>query len=153
MKDEVLSKHTLSSSVKTRPAFNNIKPKDWYFVLDQVQLRTGLECVRLKKIILDYNFNQVKFPEFVLNKILKFWHSRMQPWHSWMQPRHSGTKPWHSWMWPWHSQKQPWHSWKAGCSLDTARCSIGKARCNLGTAGCNLGTAGCSLGTFGYTIN
>ena len=23
-------------------AFNNFKPKDWYFVLDQVQFRTGL---------------------------------------------------------------------------------------------------------------
>ena len=34
MKDEVLSKHTLSSSVKTRPAFNNVKPKDWYLVFD-----------------------------------------------------------------------------------------------------------------------
>ena len=31
----------------TRPAFNNVKPKDWYFVLDQVQFRTGLGCVRL----------------------------------------------------------------------------------------------------------
>ena len=28
-------------------AFNNVKPKDWYFVFDLVQLRTGLECVRL----------------------------------------------------------------------------------------------------------
>ena len=31
---------------------NNVKSKDWYFVLDQVQLRTGLGCVRL--IMLDY---------------------------------------------------------------------------------------------------
>ena len=27
-------------------AFNNVKPKDWYFVLDQVRIRTGLRCVR-----------------------------------------------------------------------------------------------------------
>ena len=33
----------------TRPAFNNVK--DWYFVLDWVQFRTGLGCVRLKKRI------------------------------------------------------------------------------------------------------
>ena len=28
-------------------AFNNVKPKDWYFVFDLVQLRTGLGCIRL----------------------------------------------------------------------------------------------------------
>ena len=27
--------------------FNNVKPKDWYFVLDLVQFRTILGCVRL----------------------------------------------------------------------------------------------------------
>ena len=28
-------------------AFNNVKPKDWYFVLDYVRFRTELGCVRL----------------------------------------------------------------------------------------------------------
>ena len=28
-------------------AFNNVKPKDWYFVLDLVQFRTGLGYERL----------------------------------------------------------------------------------------------------------
>ena len=28
-------------------AFNNVKPKDWYFVLDLVQFRIELGCVRL----------------------------------------------------------------------------------------------------------
>ena len=28
-------------------ALNNVKPKDWYFVLDWVQFRTELGCVRL----------------------------------------------------------------------------------------------------------
>ena len=32
---------------QTRPAFNNVKPKDWYFFLDKVRLRTGLGWVRL----------------------------------------------------------------------------------------------------------
>ena len=32
---------------ETRPAFINVKPKDWYFVLDLVQFRTGLGCVRI----------------------------------------------------------------------------------------------------------
>ena len=34
----------------TRPAFNNVKPKDWYFVFELVQFRTGLGCVRLNHI-------------------------------------------------------------------------------------------------------
>ena len=28
-------------------AFNNVKPNDWYFVLDLVRVRTELGCVRL----------------------------------------------------------------------------------------------------------
>ena len=28
-------------------AFNNVKPKDWYFALDKVQFMTELGCVRL----------------------------------------------------------------------------------------------------------
>ena len=31
-------------------AFNHVKPKDWYFVLDLVQLRTGLGCVKLTNL-------------------------------------------------------------------------------------------------------
>ena len=31
----------------TRLAFNNVKHMDWYFVLDEVQYRIGLGCVRL----------------------------------------------------------------------------------------------------------
>ena len=29
-------------------AFNNVKPKDWYFVIDLVQLRKGSGCVTLR---------------------------------------------------------------------------------------------------------
>ena len=32
-------------------AFNNVKPKDWYFVLDLVRFRTGIGCVRLTKYV------------------------------------------------------------------------------------------------------
>ena len=31
--------------ITTRPAFNNVKPKDWYFVLNSVKFRTGLGSV------------------------------------------------------------------------------------------------------------
>ena len=30
-------------------AFNNVKPNDWYFVLDLVRVRTELGCVRLTR--------------------------------------------------------------------------------------------------------
>ena len=47
-------------------AFNNVKPKNWYFVLDQVQFRTGL---RLCKI------NKSEFITFSLNlQVLGFSH-------------------------------------------------------------------------------
>ena len=34
-------------NIKLDLAFNNVKPKDWYFVLDLVQFRTGLGNERL----------------------------------------------------------------------------------------------------------
>ena len=37
----------LTSWHKLDLAFNNVKPKDWYFVLDSVRVRTELGCVRL----------------------------------------------------------------------------------------------------------
>ena len=37
----------VENSLKLDLAFNNVKPKDWYFVLDSIQFRTELECVRL----------------------------------------------------------------------------------------------------------
>ena len=36
-----------SLNIKLDLAFNNVKPKDWYFVFDLVRFRTGLGCVRL----------------------------------------------------------------------------------------------------------
>ena len=35
------------SKKKLDLAFNNVKPKDWYYVLDWVRFRTELRCVRL----------------------------------------------------------------------------------------------------------
>ena len=46
-----LSRMMFSSSwtlmIKLDLAFNNVKPKDWYFVLDLVRFRTGLGYERL----------------------------------------------------------------------------------------------------------
>ena len=37
----------LNNSNQLDLVFNNVKPNDWYFVLDLVQVRTKLGCVRL----------------------------------------------------------------------------------------------------------
>ena len=36
----------LKNRMELNLAFNNVKPKDWYFVLTLVQFRTELGCVR-----------------------------------------------------------------------------------------------------------
>ena len=41
---------TLLRKYKLDLAFNNLKPKDWYFVLDYVRFRTELGCVRLTNL-------------------------------------------------------------------------------------------------------
>ena len=38
----------VGQQVKLDLAFNNVKPKDWYFVIDLVQLRKGSGCVTLR---------------------------------------------------------------------------------------------------------
>ena len=47
-------------------AFNNVKPKDWYFVLDKVQFRTDLGCVRLKNQIFWLDGSRASFLVLVL---------------------------------------------------------------------------------------
>ena len=49
----------------SRLKFNNVKLKDWYFVFDEVQFRTGLGCVKLNHIGLPHVLDPAVHPAIV----------------------------------------------------------------------------------------